>query len=47
MANESVMTAPDYVWLYLMGEAQQAGHEGFTEQAWQYVTEFSPDYMSE
>jgi hypothetical protein len=46
MDNEKFVTA-DYVWMYLMSEAQQAGHEGFAEQAWLYVTEFSPDYMSE
>ncbi len=47
MDVEHLGPVPDYVWLYLLGEAQQAGQESFAEQAWQYITEFSPDYMSE
>ena len=37
--------AADYVWHYLLTEKQLSDEDGLREQAWQYVSEFSPDYM--
>lgn len=45
MDGEKFSMMPDYVWYYLLAESEEAEHEGLVEQAWQYATEFSPDYM--
>ncbi|WP_371375983.1 hypothetical protein [Sporomusa aerivorans] len=47
MKGQEYAIANDHVWLYLLYEAQLAEQEGLAEQAWQYVTEFSPDYRPE
>ena len=47
MREREPVTAADDVWLYLLHDAPLAGQEGLIEQAWQYVTEFSPDYLAE